>query len=147
MENGWAIWDKHQEHVIIEYNLEKQRCFLKSPDEEPTLGNIIYMLVAVERFYEELPVDDYWDVMWDITDLKLFTKEALWVFGHFVALMVYKYPFIRRYRICTEEASPHALHLINAAAEGEGYTHSLEPQLFKSRGECEAYIDSFRGGA
>jgi hypothetical protein len=57
------------------------------------------------------------------TDIKLFTKETLWVFGHFTALMVYKYPFIRRYRICTKEIAPHAVDLLDGAAYGEEYTH------------------------
>ena len=103
------------------------------------------MLAAVESFYEKLTVDDYLDIMWDITETKVFTKETLWVFGHFTALMAYKYPFIRRYRICSKEHTPPALLLLNAAAEAEGYSHSMEPRLFKSREECEAYIDSYRG--
>jgi len=144
MENGWEISSYRGELIIIEYSMEKQRCFIKCLEEEPSIENIIYMLGAVEKFYEELPKDDYWDVMWDVTDIKLLKKEQLWVFGHFIALMAYKYPFLRKYRICSKELAPHVIHLLDAAAEAEGYIHSLEPQLFRSREECEAHIDSYR---
>ena len=145
MNNGWKITGDHQGLITIEYNAEKQRCFVKCPEEEPSLKDLIYMLGTVEKVYKNLPANDFWDVMWDITDIKLFTKETLWVFGHFTGLMVYKYPFIRRYRICSKELAPHAIDLLDGAAQGEEYTHTLEPRLFKSRRECEAYIDSYRG--
>ena len=145
MKNGWKIMENHRKLISIEYNVEKQRCFLKCPEEEPSLKNLIYILGAVEKFYKNLPASDFWDVIWDITDMKLFTKETLWVFGHFTALMVYKYPFIRRYRICLKKLAPYAIDLIDGAAQGEAYTHTLEPKLFTSREECEAYIDTYRG--
>ena len=144
-EHGWEIAEDLRKLIRIEYNVEKNRCFLKCPEEEPSLNDLIYMLSFLEKFYMNLPVKDFWDIMWDITDMKLFTKETLWVFGHFTALMVYKYPFIRRYRICSKELAPSAVHLLDGAAEGEEYTHTLEPKLFRSREECEVYIDSYRG--
>jgi hypothetical protein len=145
IDNGWKIIEDHRELINIEYNVDKQRCFLKCPQEEPSIENLIYMLGFIEKFYEKLIVNDFLDVMWDITDMKLFTWETLWIFGHFTALMVYKYPFIRRYRICSKELTPHAIDLLDGAANGEDYTYTLEPKLFKNREECEAYIDSYRG--
>jgi hypothetical protein len=143
--SGWKVTEDRRKIIQIEYNIEKQRCFLKCPEEEPLLENLIYMLGTVEKFYKNLPVNDFWDVMWDITDIKLFTKETLWIFGHFTALMVHKYPFIRRYRICSKDLEPNAIHLLDGAADGEDYTYTLERRLFKNREECEAYIDSYRG--
>ena len=143
--NEWKIMEDRRKLIRIEYNVDKQRCFLKCPQEEPPVKDLIYMLNVIEKFYKNLTVNDFWDVMWDITGMELFTKETLWIFGHFTALMVYKYPFIRRYRICTKELVPYAIDLLNAAATGEDYTHTLEPELFKSREECEEYIDSYRG--
>jgi hypothetical protein len=143
--SGWKIIEDHRQLIDIEYNVEKQRCFLKCPQEEPSIKNLIYMLSFIEKFYEELTVNDFLDVMWDITGMKLFTWETLWIFGHFTALMVYKYPFIRRYRICSMELAPHAVDLLDGAANGEDYTYTLETKLFNNREECEAYIDSYRG--
>jgi hypothetical protein len=66
MNNGWEITGDHLEFITIEYNTEKQRCFVKCPEEEPSLKDLIYMLGAVEKFYKNLPANDFWDVMWDI---------------------------------------------------------------------------------
>jgi hypothetical protein len=145
MNSGWQHTGDPQGPIAIEYNNGKQRCFIRCPAEEPSLKDLIYMLGAVEKFYKNLPANDFWDVMWDITDIKLFTKETLWIFGHFTALMVYKYPFIRRYRICTKGIAPYAIDLLDGAAHGEKYAHTLELRLFKSREECEAFIDTYRG--